>query len=150
MGGKRSQGTPDVMYQAQGGKQIRVGGEVYNAATALGGTVNNSDISSLDRKEFLDRINSGLAGNSIDTKWVGGTGGGGAMNLGYQQRTESASGAIGGVQAELADAIAGVKPKYRYRKYLDQVSRLQNDQPGQLQTVLSRGGSGSILGGGSL
>lgn len=137
MGGKRGGPGPNTVYKytnAQGQEaQSIVSVESYNKAQGMGQRIASSDISSRDRAEFIDRINKGLEQNTNPNgNW------------------DSVENVVSSVNSELADAIAGTKPKYRYRKYLDQVSALQNDQPGQLQTVLSKGGGSTALGGGML
>lgn len=92
-----------------------------------------SGASTLDQQELMGQLNDYSTafsdGRTLETL------GAGAKDLNL-------------IRAEAADAVAGQKPKYRYRKYLDQVSQMQQDQPGQLQTVLAKSGRGSILGGG--
>lgn len=133
MGSKRD-APGNVLYQAPGGKQVSISAETYSKVAGLGNQVATADISTLDRKELTGTLNDALANNTNSSgEW------------------DSAENVVNPVAGELQDAIAGTKPKYRFRKYLDQVTQLQNDQPGQLQTVLSKGNfGGSALGGGAL
>lgn len=113
----------------------------WNAAQYGVGVAKNANISSLDKKDFLDNVNYALANN--EKLHTGGLAG----------DIDTAGITIAGAGQELNNAIANPNaPKYRYRKYLDTITQMQGDQPGQMQTVLSRGtnGLGSALGGGLL
>lgn len=130
--GSKKRGNGDMLFRDSTGKQTQISVDAYQSAVAEGNKIAGSDISSLDRQELTKRLNDGLSNNTNPNgNW------------------DSSMSVTSGVNAELADAVAGTKPKYRYRKYLDSVSQMQSDQPGQLQTMLSRGTNGSTaLGGG--
>lgn len=137
MGGKRRAPPQEVKVKNADGSTTRMMASTYKQTTSLANSINSADISTLDRQELIERLQEGSAKNRIKKGPLG-------------MRNESVSGVMKKLKSELAAAKAGTAPKYRYRKYLDQITQLQSDQPGQLQTVLSKGGNGSILGGGSL
>lgn len=155
MGGKRKASQqPMVTVRNADGSTTQLSQGAYALSANLGNQINTGDLSTLDRQELMGRLQESVQGSR--TQFVNELGQISDNAFLADGRTpsgkpvESSMVGMTQIQAELGDAIAGQKPKYRYRKYLDQVTALQNDQPGQLQTVLSRGGRGSILGGGAL
>lgn len=154
MSGKKKQKQSMVQIKNADGTTTMVSQGAFGLAQSLGTQINEGDMSSMDKMELMTGINDTIkdshtqyydskTGKYEDKPIQGPLGMGGTP-------VESSMRGLGAIQNEIKDAIAGTKPKYRYRKYLDQVSALQQDQPGQLQTVLSRGGSGRVLGGGTM
>jgi hypothetical protein len=169
MSGKRKKAPPivNVKVKNRDGTFTTMSQASYNSTQALLGEIGSANISSLDRKEFGDDINARTEAysddrtldfmNGLENTDPGKATPDGTFNqdglgpkrppVDYNALKDDVK-----IRQEMADAIAGTKPKYRYRKYLDQVSMLQQDQPGQLQTVLARTlkNGGSILGGGMM
>lgn len=144
MSGKRKKAPPQQQVRVTNpdGSTTTMTQGSYNEIQKLTQDIQLGDMSSLDKKDFMNDINNNLMsfadGLSMDEMTK-------RFEAGLQVKGNDQ------IRAEMADAIAGQKPKYRYRKYLDQVTRMQSDQPGQLQTVLARSGrgNGSVLGGGT-
>lgn len=139
MSGKGSSG-PSAVLDILGpeGKRMQISQTSYNKAMGVGAAIKNEqNISSRDREELMNTLRTNVQNNEHQ---------GGLQSHGQWDTIENS---LPTIQAELGAAIEGKAPKYRYRKYLDQVEMQMKDQPGQLQTVLSKGNFG-ILGGGNL
>src|SRR4051812_20174171 len=108
----KPQENRNVSYRGSMGN-VDISEATYNKVAGLGNQVASADISSLDRQELTAKLNSALDTNTNSSgDW------------------DSAENVVDPVANELSDAIAGSKPKYRYRKYLDATQQLQSDQPG--------------------
>jgi hypothetical protein len=133
MGGKRNGPSAVLDILGPEGKRMQISETSYNKALGVAGQIRNADnISTRDREELQNTLRTNVQNNVHS---------GGLQSSGQWDSIENS---LGGIQQELKDAVEGTKPKYRYRKYLDTMTNQVNDQPGALQTVLSRGKFGTL------